>query len=617
MTEMSPGTRRPRIVGAVVAAAVGAFGLRVAVAQTLTDPTLSITALSTAGLSVPTSMAFLAPDDILVLEKNNGQVRRVLGGVLQPGNVLDVHVNTTGERGLLGIAINGETPRQVFIYYTEATGMDGGTPIANRVYRYTWNAGLGILESPQLILDLPVFPGFNHNGGVVALGPPGVGSVGDGRLLHVIIGDLGRNGQLQNNPAGAAPDDTSVILRIEQDGSAAAGNPFEPYCSVTTTQPCPGGGGCPGGEACQTQVARYFAYGMRNSFGLGLDPVTGALWQTENGPELWDEVNLVTPGMNGGWNQIMGPDASDPQGVGDLFDMPGAGSTYSDPEFSWQDTNAPTAIVLPNGSALGAAYDDVALVADANNGFLYRFPLNGSRDGFDFSAFPDLQDLVADDVAEQNQLRIGQGFGAIGDLEIGPDGNLYVVSISTGQIFRISGPLPPPTCAPAPLACRTPAIGGKAKILMKNKSDNEKDFLLWKWLKGAATNASEFGNPVTTHSYELCLYDGNGLVTSASAPADASCEGGSCWRQTGSGFKYRDSQQTPDGLQTIQLLAGADERARIVVRGKGGQLALPNLTALLSPLTVQLVQNGSSVCWSATYSFPPNSDPETFTDKAD
>jgi glucose/arabinose dehydrogenase len=599
---------QPRCRGAVLAVAIVILSERWADGQTVDDPTLGITALSTTGLTQPTSMAFLGPDDILVLEKGTGRVRRVLAGVLQAADVLDVHVNSIGERGLLGIAINTETPPQVFLYYTEASGMDGGTPLGNRVYRYTWNAGLGVLESPQLILDLPVFPGFNHNGGVVLLGPPGVGSVADGRLLHAIIGDVGRNGQLQNNPVGAAPDDSSVILRVEQDGSAAAGNPFVPYCSVTTTQTCPGGGGCPGGETCITQVARYYAYGVRNSFGIAIDPVTGALWQTENGPELWDEVNFVVPGMNSGWNQIMGPDALDPQNVTDLFDMPGAGSTYSDPEFSWMDTNAPTAIVFPNGSSLGAAYDDVALVADGN-GFLYRFPLNGLRDGFDFSAFPDLQDLIADDVTQQNQLRIGQGFGVITDLEMGPDDHLYLVSLTLGRIYRISGG---PACAPVPEACRTPVVGGKALLVLKDKGD-ARDFLLWKWLKGAATDFMELGDPLNTHTYELCVYDGSGLVASATAPS------GVTWQPAGSGFRYRDPTGLPDGLGKILLKAGADDKAKIIVRGKGENLAIPDLTMLTSPLTVQLKRSGSDVCWGATYSFPPaiRNDAAQFKDRAD
>jgi glucose/arabinose dehydrogenase len=607
----------PCVIVTLLAAGILLLGDCTARAQTTTDPTLSVVALSTAGLDRPTSMAFLAPDDILVLEKATGRVRRVLGGVLQPGQVLDVHVNSEGERGLLGIAINGESPPRVFLYYTEASGTDGGAALGNRVYAYTWNAGLAVLESPQLILELPI-DSVNHNGGVVMLGPPGIGAIGDGRLLHVIIGDLGRTGQLQNHPEGAAPDDSSVILRVEQDGSPAAGNPFVPYCSVTTSQTCPGGGGCPGGETCLTQVARYFAYGVRNSFGLAIDSVTGALWQTENGPFFWDEVNLVAAGMNSGWNQIMGPDANDPQGVGDLFDMPGAGSTYSDPEFSWLDTNAPTGIVFPRGTTLGAAYDDVALIGDANNGFLYKFPLNGARTGFDFTAFPALQDLVANDTTEQNQLRIGQGFGVITDLEIGPDGDLYVVSHLPGQIFRISGGQP--VCTPTPAICRTPAVGGRARILLKDHAaDDAKDRLQWRWLKGAATDTTEFGDPINLHTYELCLYGGGSLVASATAPVDATCNGASCWRQSGRGFRYRNPTGTPDGLRTIILEAGGNGAARIVVQGKGAALAMPDLTTLASPLTVQLKRAGSTTCWGATYSFPPalRNDGAIFKDRAD
>ena len=87
---------------------------------------------------------------------------------------------------------------------------------------------------------------------------------------------------------------------------------------------------------------------------------------TENGPSSYDEVNRVDAGLNSGWKLIMGPDERDPQGAGDLWNMPGAGSTYSDPEFSWLTTIAPTAIVFPVGSSLGPIYDDVALVGDAN-----------------------------------------------------------------------------------------------------------------------------------------------------------------------------------------------------------------------------------------------------------
>jgi glucose/arabinose dehydrogenase len=269
----------------------------------------------------------------------------------------------------------------------------------------------------------------------------------------VIIGDLNRNGQLQNFPSGPEPDDTSVILRLQQDGTAAPGNPFVPYCSVTTSQLCPIGSGCPTGQTCLTQVRRYYAYGVRNSFGMAIDPDTGDLWDTENGPNNFDEVNRVLPGFNSGWEQIMGPDSLDPQGTGDLFNMPGGASAYSDPEYSWVATIAPTSIIFPVGSALGVAYDGVVLVGDNNTGQLYRFPLNTTRTAFNLS------DLVADTAAERDQFAIGSGFGAITDLEIGPDGALYVVSLTNGAIYRISArtgasPTPTATMVP-PTATRT------------------------------------------------------------------------------------------------------------------------------------------------------------------
>ena len=408
------------------------------VAQSISDPALSLETVTT-GLVAPTTMAFVAPNDILVLQKADGKVRRVLDGVLQTEPVLDVNVDGSSERGLLGIVVDEETPPEVFLFYTEAQDMDGGTPLGNRVYRYRWNPATGLLENGALLLDLPESPGPNHDGGILVLGPPATPlteGTADGAPLYVVIGDLNRNGQLQNFVGGASPDDTGVILRVQQDGTAFPGNPFTPYCSETTNLTCQAGS-CPSGETCRTEVARYWAYGVRNSFGMALDPVTGFLWDTENGPLFYDEVNLVGPGFNSGWEEYMGPAPStSPPG---LWDVPGAGNTYSDPEFSWFDTTAPTAIVFPWASDLGPDYDGVALVGDSNSGQIFRLPLSTARDGFDFSAFPALQDLVADDNAERDLLSVGTGFGAVTDLEIGPDGALYVVSLTRGAIYRVSG----------------------------------------------------------------------------------------------------------------------------------------------------------------------------------
>jgi len=113
-----------------------------------------------------------------------------------------------------------------------------------------------------------------------------------------------------------------VILRVEQDGTPAAGNPFTPYCSGATSLTCDADLDCGSNGPAGSMVASYFAYGIRNSFGMTRDAPTGALWMTENGPNNYDEVNRVSPGMNSGWNQLMGPDARDPQGLADLWNLP-------------------------------------------------------------------------------------------------------------------------------------------------------------------------------------------------------------------------------------------------------------------------------------------------------
>jgi len=360
-------------------------------------------------------MAFIGADDILVLQKNNGQVRRVIGGVLQPSPMLDVAVDNDSERGMLGIAVHPNFPSSpfVYLYYTESStpGDSSGLAAANRVYRYTWNGAA--LTGPALILDLPVSPGPNHDGGVITFGPDG--------KLYVVIGDLNRNGQLQNFSGGPSPDDTSVILRINDDGSVPSDNPFFSQ----------------GGN-----IAKYYAYGIRNSFGMAFDPVTAKLWMTENGPNNYDEINLVEPGFNSGWEKLMGPDARSSNNASDLVLL--SGSHYADPKFSWLSTVGVTGIVFLDSANLGAGYENDVFVGDINNGSLYRFKPNGARNGFVFSG-AGLADLVADNSAELNETILAEGFAGITDLKVGPDGRLYVVSFGDGKIYAISSGTAPPS----------------------------------------------------------------------------------------------------------------------------------------------------------------------------
>src|SRR5918992_2260375 len=181
---------------------------------TISDPNIRVEKVIT-GLEMPTSMAFLDNDDIIITQKDNGRVRLVSNGILQPQPILQVPVVNNSERGLLGVAIantTSSTMKTVFLYYTEPVG----DQVNNRIYRYEWS-GTGNMSGGQLILDLPGDPGPNHDGGKIAIGPD--------RMLYAVIGDLNRDGMLQNVIDGPPPDDTSVLLRVDYNGSGV-GNPL-------------------------------------------------------------------------------------------------------------------------------------------------------------------------------------------------------------------------------------------------------------------------------------------------------------------------------------------------------------------------------------------------------
>jgi len=378
------------------------------------DPKLKVETLAK-GLSSPTSMAFIDTSNILVSEKD-GQVRLVSNGVLEDKPVLQVSVDTESERGLLGIAIMNSTKTNaannskfVYLYYTESKGGD----LRNRVYRYEWNGKNQNLVNPTLILDLPALPGPNHDGGKLVIGPD--------HYLYAVIGDLNHRGKLQNTNDGPDPDDTSVILRVNpNDGSAVKDNPFIKDANIA--------------------MHKYYAYGIRNSFGITFDPITGNLWQTENGPDVYDEINVVKPGFNSGWTHVMGP-LSRNTGfmIGQLVNFPH--SHYADPVFSWKNPVAVTDIEFMKSSVLGDKYKNNIFVGDYNNGNLYYFEVNSTRTGINLDINQEkigLSSLVVDNANQQSAVTFGTGFGGISDIKIGPtDGFLYVLSINDGIIYKV------------------------------------------------------------------------------------------------------------------------------------------------------------------------------------
>jgi glucose/arabinose dehydrogenase len=243
------------------------------------------------GLDSPTNMAFLGPNDILVLEKNNGRVQRIINGTMLPEPLLDVDV--VANDGLLGIAVskNETGPTYVFLYFTESSTEEDAPstefveekkkidPAGNRLYRYELRNGE--LVNPKLLLDLPAIPGPIHHGGEIIIGPD--------NNIYTVVGDLEKynnySGTMALNTSWSGPDGRSGILRVTQDGQL-----------VNNT-------GILGDEH---PLDLYYAYGIRNSFGMDFDPITGKLWDTENGPDYGDEINLVEPGFNSGWQFVQG-----------------------------------------------------------------------------------------------------------------------------------------------------------------------------------------------------------------------------------------------------------------------------------------------------------------------
>ena len=301
------------------------------------------------------------------------------------------------------------------MYFTESL-KDGDDvsekkiPLGNRLYRYDLVDDK--LVNPKLLLDLPSEPCCIHDGGKIAIGPD--------NNVYTVIGDVnGHRTKAQNIKSGKDPDGTSAIYRINQDGKAV---------SPTIL-----------GDKKPLNV--YYAYGIRNSFGMDFDPVTGKLWDTENSYLLGDEINLVKPGFNSGWHQVQGvwnrTESPHPNSLGkneSPLVVLGKGK-YSDPEFTWSYGGVgPTAVKFFNSTKFGKQYENDMFVGDFHNGYLYHFDLSKERNKLILHGA--LRDKVADNVTELGKAIFGQGFGEITDIKVGPVGYLYVLTYQ-GTIFRL------------------------------------------------------------------------------------------------------------------------------------------------------------------------------------
>jgi aldose sugar dehydrogenase len=382
------------------------------------DPNLSAKIVFT-GLKFPTSMAFLGPNDILVLEKDKGTVNRIINGTMLSEPLIKVPIANDGERGMLGIAVTKNKEHTfVFLYYTQSGGGKTGDvvspgiePLGNRLYKYELINNK--LVNPKLLLDIPAasvkLPN-DHVGGKLLIGLD--------QNIYLIVGNIGDHQTITQNFPSIHPPIGSVIYRISQNGDAVGS-------ILGNSDP----------------INKIYAYGIRNSFGMDFDPITGNLWDTENGPNYGDEINLVQPGFNSGWAQVqgiwkpngeeIGPTVSNPSSG--LVDFGGKGK-YRLPEFIWKETIGPTAIKFLNSTKLGKQYKNDIFVGDVDYGNIYHFKLNQNRTGLVIDGI--LSNKIANRSQDSKSIIFARGLDPIVDMQVGPDGYLYVLSLGHGDFEK-------------------------------------------------------------------------------------------------------------------------------------------------------------------------------------
>jgi glucose/arabinose dehydrogenase len=344
------------------------------------------------GLSSPTAMD-LAPDGRLFITEQGGTLRVVKNDSLLSTPFLSLTVDSTGERGLLGVAFdpNFATNHFVYVYYTVPAS--GTTAVHNRISRFTANGDVAQAGSEFVLMDLDSLSAGNHNGGAIHFGPDG--------KLYVAVGENGvpANAQTLNNRLGK-------MLRINSDGSIPTDNPFYTQASGDNRA--------------------IWALGLRNPFTFAFQPGTGRIFINDVGQSTWEEIDEGQAGANYGWNKSEGFAATvPPAGLG-----PG---TYRDPLLAYNHNGGPAgggiAIVggafynPPTGAAspFPSTYTGKYFYADLGGGWIRVFdPANpGSLSN------PDTSSGFATDISNPV------------DLEVAPDGSLYYLAIGGGQAVRV------------------------------------------------------------------------------------------------------------------------------------------------------------------------------------
>ncbi len=328
------------------------------------------------GISSPTVMAF-APDGRIFIAQQNGVLRVVKNGSLLATPFITLSsVSASGERGLIGIALDPDfaVNNYLYLYYTINIA-----PIRNRIVRYTANGDVALSGSEQLILELDNLSGAtNHNGGALAFGLDG--------KLYVAVGDNANNAHPQNL-------DTyhGKLLRINKDGSAPVDNPFY-------------------SEAASEQRKRIWAYGLRNPYTVAIQPTTGKIFVNDVGQSSAEEINdATTGGKNFGWPATEGITTN---------------PAYTSPVYAYLHSGPqPTGCAITGGTFFNpqvttypAAYVGKYFFQDfCSPHWIYSLDLSGPT-----------PTLFGNNVGNSSVA-----------ITTGPDGNLYYLSRGAGVLYKV------------------------------------------------------------------------------------------------------------------------------------------------------------------------------------
>ncbi|UOQ74385.1 PQQ-dependent sugar dehydrogenase [Hymenobacter cellulosilyticus] len=421
--------------------------------------------LVTNGISNPTAMAF-APDGRIFVCQQTGQVRVIKNGALLPTPFVSVAVNSSGERGLVGITLdpNFATNRYVYVYYTLASGAN------NRISRFTADGDVAAAGSETLVLNLdPLSTATNHNGGAMHFGLDG--------KLYVAVGE---NANRTNAPN--LDSYMGKLLRINADGSVPAGNPYV-------------------GSGLSAQRQRVWSSGLRNPFTFTVQPGTGRIFINDVGEGSWEEINdASTGGRNFGWPSSEGYNIRTGE-TAPVFAYPhtsgfpdGAGCSITGGTFF-----NPAATNYPSQYAGKYFYQDYC------GKWINYFDPNSTTTPL--ARQPFALNMPGDALA----------------LETGPDGNLYYLARSSASLFKVvytsASSAPVITTQPTSVA----AVPGSAATFSVAATGSAP--LAYQWQKNGVNIAGATSSSYTIASvvaadagqFRVVVSNGVGTVTSTAA----------------------------------------------------------------------------------------------------